>query len=247
MALSGHPWLDAPVGATRRVGVGWLGTAPARARGLLDSFDALASDGFDPAAVSEEVRRFYTDTSMYRMDLWARWSFFAGAGARAIRAMHAEHLDQLRVPIDVMEAATGVTSDVFEIDGESAWLRRYHDSQRVIYAGVYSVFRLDGQPSLVRVAFPLPNGHCIVLLRPENGENGALRLVSKGHRFGEPGMYLTIARGGGEVSARRTPIAELFTVYPGTGGELRTDHVLWFYRYRMARLHYRIERKSAGD
>ncbi len=181
------------------------------------------------------------------MDLWARWSFFAGLGARAIRAMHAEHLDQLRVPIDVMEAATGVTSDVFEVDGESAWLRRYEDTQRVIYAGVYSVFRPDGQPPMVRVAFPLPNGNCIVLLRPENGEDGALKLVSKGRKFGEPGMYLTVARGNGEVSARRTPIAELFTVFPGSGGELRTDHLLWFFGYRMAHLHYRIERKSAGD
>ena len=245
--LQEHPWLDAPVGATRQVGVGWLGAEPPRARGLLDSFDALASDEFDPSAVSEEVRRFYTETSAYRMDLWARWSFFAGLGARAIRAMHAEHLDQLRVPIDVMEAATGVTSDVFEVDGESAWLRRYEDSQRVIYAGVYSVFRPDGQPPMVRVAFPLPNGNCIVLLRPENADDGALRLMSKGRKFGEPGMYLTVARGNREVSTRRTPIAELFTVFPGSAGELRTDHVLWFYAYRMARLHYRIERKSAGD
>jgi len=245
--LQEHPWLDAPVGATRQVGVGWLGAEPPRARGLLDSFDALASDEFDPSAVSGEVRRFYTETSAYRMDLWARWSFFAGLGARAIRAMHAEHLDQLRVPIDVMEAATGVTSDVFEVDGESAWLRRYQDSQRVIYAGVYSVFRPEGQAPMVRVAFPLPNGNCIVLLRPENADDGALRLVSKGRKFGEPGMYLTVARGNREVSARRTPIAELFTVFPGSAGELRTDHVLWFYGYRMARLHYRIERKSAGD
>ena len=97
---------------------------------------------------------------------------------------------------------------------------------------------------MVRVAFPLPNGSCIVLLRPENGEDGALKLVSKGRKFGEPGMYLTVAHGNGEVSARRTPIAELFTVFTGSGGELRTDHLLWFYGYRMARLHYRIERKS---
>src|SRR6266478_2179134 len=97
--LADYPWLDAPIGATRRVGVGWLGAEPPRARCLLGSFDALASDTFDPSAVSDEVRRFYTETSAYRMDLWARWSFLAGLGARAIRAMHAEHLDQLRVPI----------------------------------------------------------------------------------------------------------------------------------------------------
>jgi len=242
--LDQHSWLRAPVGATNRVGVAWLGADPPRAPGLLDSFDALASKTFDPLAVSPEVRRFYTETAAYRMDLWARWSFFAGIGARVVRAMHAEHLDQLRLPIDVMEAATGVTSEVFDVDGESAWLRRYQDSQRVIYAGVYSVCRPDGQPPLVRVAFPLPNGNCIVLLRPENAANGALRLVSKGRHFGEPGMYLTVTRDDGAVSARRTPIAELFTVFDGSDGELRTDHLLSMYGYRMARLHYRIERKS---
>lgn len=240
--LSETPWLKAPIGATRRVGVGWLGADPPRALGLLASFDALASETFNPSAVSPEVRRFYTETSAYRMDLWARWSFFAGIGARLIRAAHAEHLDQLRLPIDVMEAATGVTSDVYELDGESVWLRSYQDSKRVIYAGVYSSCRPEGQPPMVRVAFPLPNGNCIVLLRPENRDNGALRLVSKGKRFGEPGMYLTVVRGEGHVDARRTPVAEEFTVYEGAGGELRTDHVLAMYGYRLARLHYRIER-----
>src|SRR5712691_2345691 len=75
--LERYPWLDAPVGATRQVGVAWLGAEPPRARGLLDSFDALASAEFDPSAVVEEVGRFYTETSAYRMDLWARWSFIA--------------------------------------------------------------------------------------------------------------------------------------------------------------------------
>ena len=42
--LQEHPWLDAPVGATRQVGVAWLGAEPPRAQGLLVSFDALASD-----------------------------------------------------------------------------------------------------------------------------------------------------------------------------------------------------------
>lgn len=242
--LERYPWLGAPVGATRKVGAAWLGADPPRAPGLLDSFDALASDTFDPTKVSAEVRRFYTETAAYRMDLWARWSFFAGIGARVIRAMHAEHLDQLRLPIDVMEAATGVTSEVFDVDGESAWLRRYQVSKHVIYAGVYSICRPDGQPPMVRVAFPLPNGSCVVLLRPENAESGALRLVSRGRRFGEPGMYLAVVRDSAEVSVRRTPVAEIFTVFDGSDGELRTDHVLWMYGYRMARLHYRIERAS---
>ena len=242
--LAAAPWLRAPVGATRKVGVAWLGADPPRAAGLIESFDALASETFDPSAVSREVRRFYTDTSDYRMDLWARWSFFAGIGARLIRAAHAEHLDQLRLPIDVMETATGVTSDVYELDGESVWLRRYQGSQRVIYAGVYAVSSPAGRPPLVKVAFPLPNGNVVVLLRPENGQNGALTLVSKGTRFGEAGMYLTVGRGNGQIAARRTPITELFTVYEGAGGELRTDHLLAMYGYTLARLHYRIERKS---
>jgi hypothetical protein len=238
-----YPWLRAPVGATRAVGTAWLGTEPSPGRGLLSSFDELAGPHFDPEGVSAEVRRFYTQTSEYRMDLWASWSFFAGIGARIIRAAHAKHLDQLTLPIDVMDGADGVISDVYDLGGASAWLRRYADSKRVIYAGVYSVARPDGQPPLIKVAFPLPNGNAVVLLRPENGKDGALRLVSRGRKFGEPGMYLTVVRGDALLSVRRTPIAEVFTVYRGEAGSLRTDHVLSMYGYRMARLHYRIERK----
>src|SRR5260370_39457189 len=79
--LAEYPWLDAPIGATRRVGVGWLGAEPPRARGLLGSFDALASDAFDPSAVSDEVRRFYTGAAAYPVDRWARSSCFAGLRA----------------------------------------------------------------------------------------------------------------------------------------------------------------------
>jgi hypothetical protein len=244
--LESHPWLAAPVGATRRVGTAWLGTDPIRAQGLLDSFDQLARPGFDPGAVSAEVRRFYTQTSAYRMDVWASWSFFGGMGARMLRSAHAEHLDQLNLPIDVMDAASGVTSDLYRVQQEgrapeAAWLRRYQDTGRVIYAGVYSICSVDRQPAFIKVAFPLPNGNVIVLLRPENAPDGALRLVSSGRRFGEPGMYLTVARDGNTVSARRTPFAEVFTIFEGTKGELRTDHMLSIYGYRLARLHYRIE------
>lgn len=182
------------------------------------------------------------------MDMWASWSLLGGLGARMLRAAHARHLDQLNLPIDVMEAATGVTSDVYRVEragtsSEAAWLRRYQDSKRVIYAGVYSIGRPDGQPPLVKVAFPLPNGNVVVLLRPEHGPDRALRLVSEGRRFGEPGMYLTVASGAGEVRARRTPIAEAFTVYESGPREVRTDHLLRMFGYRLARLHYRIERK----
>ena len=148
-----------------------------------------------------------------------------------------------------MEASTGISSDVYRVDrigmpAEAAWLRRYQDSKRVIYAGVYSVCRPDGQPPLVKVAFPLPNGNVVVLLRPENSTDGALRLVSRGRRFGEPGMYLTVADVAGVVSVRRTPVAEVFTVYESAPRELRTDHLIAIYGYRLARLHYRIERKD---
>lgn len=246
--LDRNPWLDAPIGDTRQVGTAWLGDEPKAGRGLLESFDQLQSPLFDPAAVSPEVRRFYTQTAEYRMDLWASWSLLGGIGARMLRSAHARHLDQLNLPIEVMEAATGVTSDVFRLDRagkprEAAWIRRYQDSKRVIYAGVYSIGSPDGQPPLVKVAFPLPNGNVVVLLRPEHAPDGALRLVSKGRRFGEPGMYLTVAGRGGDVRARRAPIAEVFTVYESAPRELRTDHVLSIYGYRLARLHYRIEHK----
>jgi hypothetical protein len=92
-------------------------------------------------------------------------------------------------------------------------------------------------------AFPSRTATSWSLLRPEHARDGALSLVSKGQRFGEPGMYLTVAGRAGEVRARRTPITEVFTVYESANGELRTDHFLNIYGYRLARLHYRMERE----
>jgi hypothetical protein len=53
-------------------------------------------------------------------------------------------------------------------------------------------------PQITRdVARKAPHGNVLVLLQPEQAPSGALRLVSEARRFGEPGMYLTVARGGG--------------------------------------------------
>jgi hypothetical protein len=66
--LAEHPWLDGPVGDPNMIGGEWLSREAERLHcdladggGLMVSFDALRSDGFDPSAPAPEIPRFGDD------------------------------------------------------------------------------------------------------------------------------------------------------------------------------------------
>lgn len=59
--------------------------------------------------------------------------------------------------------------------------------------GRYALARLPGyEGACVQVTFPLPNGHAMILLRPQHVPNGGLLLRCDGVRHGEPGFYFTV-------------------------------------------------------
>jgi hypothetical protein len=99
----------------------------------------------------------------------------------------------------------------------------------------------------VKVAFPLPNGNALVIMRPEAHDDGSLRVVSEGRRFGDPGFYFTIGTRGGRVVARLVrSLRESIHVYPDGDGIVRADHELTLWRATFLRLHYRLEERPPG-
>src|SRR3989442_13520104 len=75
-----HAWLDVPVGDPTRVADEWLPREAERLHaeeheggGLLDSFDRLRSDGFDPSQLTPAVVEFYEHTADWQLDAWSQW------------------------------------------------------------------------------------------------------------------------------------------------------------------------------
>src|SRR5207244_1303670 len=124
----------------------------------------------------------------------------------------------------------------------TGWLRRAARTGRVVYAGLYAVTRVPAEPGpCVQVSFPVPRGSVLVVLRPEAGADGSLRLVSGGAGFGGTGYYRLVARGLGRWAVRHVrTLEEVFHLYVDPAGVLRTDHEIRFLGLPVVRLHYKI-------
>lgn len=260
--LTGHqfeiadcPWLDGPVGDTRRIGPDFFHRLATRSgacvrpgSGLLSDVAPLVPNGHPlDAAVAD----FYQHTADYSIDVWSEWDGFFKPFGVLLANIFSRRLEQLNVPLHSLEASRGMTSEIVEVVDEKgvvsnvAWIRTLVASDRTIYCGNYSTCRVpqfDG--TCLRVSFPLPNGNATVILRPEVQNDGSLVLTSSGEGFGDPGFYFVV-RKDGRASARYVrAMRERIHVY-SADGDVRTDHELWFSGRRFLRLHYRLSRGSS--
>ena len=261
--LAETPWLDGPVGEPTGIGEGFFETwAEAHGltveeggadRGLLPSLDVLSGPGFDAAEVAPPVRDVYERTSAYGVEAWAEWSAAFRPFGGLVAALFSRRLDQLNLPLSALDTSRGTTSRVLHLVrpgggvATSAWVRTLRATGRSLYVGAYSAARVPGWAApCVRVVFPLPNGACTVVLRPEVGAGGALRLVSSGERWGDPGLYLTVHDGDRVWGRAVRSLREVIEVYPGDAGDVRTDHALRLWGRVFLRLHYRLTTPPAS-
>ena len=95
------------------------------------------------------------------------------------------------------------------------------------------------------MAFPLPNGYALVVMKPESHPDGSFTLKSEGLRFGDPGFYFFVQSEPGQGWARYVAsLKESIHVFEYGRGEARADHELRIWGVRFLRLHYRMRRRS---
>ncbi|MEP7273670.1 MAG: hypothetical protein ABI882_19385 [Acidobacteriota bacterium] len=252
-------WLEAPVGKPAGIGRDFFDVLARESNlkvrragpgeGLVDDFSRLSGPGFDPARVHAQVITFYEQTAGYELDAWAEWSAAFRPFGSLLAVLFSRRLQQLNVPLSALDTSRGMTSEVIKLQhpetGEvryTAWVRTLVSRGDVVYAGNYSVCSIPGYDGpCVKVAFPLPNGNAIVIMRPQAHEDGSLSITSSGERLGDPGFYLTVHGERGAVWVRyvRT-MRERIHVYAGENGEVRADHLLTLWGSTFLRIHYRL-------
>jgi hypothetical protein len=265
ISLDQHPWLAGPVGGTRRIGKNFFNTYATRenlvvvedrVRGLIPDFERL-----ELRNVAEAVREFYEQTSEFELDVWSEWHGLFRPFGEALSLIFSSRLQQLNVPLSSLDSARGMTSLVQQLRAgaggpviATAWVRELKATGKVIYAGSYSVCRIPGHETpCVKVAFPLPNGRAIVLMKTEALADGSLFLRSSGARFGDPGFYFVVQNGPGIAWARYvSSFKEEIRVYlaesgAGGSGSARADHRFWFWGIEFLRLHYRMRKHPVAQ
>ncbi|HET8574110.1 MAG TPA: hypothetical protein VFL76_09585 [Edaphocola sp.] len=154
-------------------------------------------------------------------------------------------IDQSNIPLKSLETSRGISNEVIVLRGPegrqvlTCWLRRATLTQKVTYAGFYSVINIGNKP-FVRVIFPLPKGSATVLLRVEVQSDGSVKLISDGKRPGGAGYYRVKVMNDTTIRFKSIPLKEMIHVYTDDKGILRTDHIFWFWKMKFLRLHYKI-------
>ena len=264
VSLAEHPWLEGPVGDVDVIGVGFFERLAQRrgwtvvesgTRGLLESFSCLSGPSCNAAAVHPQVACFYERTSEYDFDVWSEWSGTFKPFGSALAAIFSQRLQQLNVPLSALDTKLGMVSRVMQLvdaDGQragTAWVREAVATGRTVYAGSYSHCRPPGfAGTCIRVAFPLPNGYALVVMKPEVHADGSFTARSEGKRFGDPGFYFFVQGATPGLGwARYLPyLKESIHVYVDARGAPRADHDLQLWGSRFLRLHYRMRQITAA-
>jgi hypothetical protein len=181
------PWLDVPFGTAQGIGQQFF-SALAQERGLfvrrhtsgglVQDFGDLSGCACDVSTVSPEIARFYERTAEYELELSSQWCGPFRPFGWMIAFTFSRRLQQLNLPVCPSDLDEGITSEIVQLDdaeGNSiltGWLRTFRRTREVLYVGFYSHCRPPGHEPMVRVAFSLPYGCAVVLLKPQVGRDG---------------------------------------------------------------------------
>lgn len=224
-------------------------------RGLVENFKDYNLTEEDFKRLDPEVIRFYAETSSYDFEIWSKWNKFWEPGGRLLAAIFSKRLKQLNVPLDPLDTAFGLDSEVIKLKdlktGETmytVWYRKLVRTGEIIYSGTYGLCQPSNEPTAcLKVIFPLPNGSATVILKPKVNEDGSFTLLSQGKKIGDAGFYFLLKKDDETGWLRYVKaMHESLHVYTDKKGVLRTDHILNMWGSKFLHLHYKMQRKGGN-
>lgn len=258
-----NAWLIGPKGDTRLINDAYIHRIAKEENlrlekdkkgfGLMESMKDLDFDEADYAHLSDAVIDFYEHTFDYEFEIWSEWSGLYKPFGWLIRMLFSRRLQQLNLPMNPIDSSRGIESHILKLKDKTShetkytiWYRILKAKNEVIYSGVYNhVFLPDKEETMVKVAFPLPNGNGSVIMEKSVLEDGSFRIESKGKKFGDAGFYFYLTDGKGKHWAKYLKaMHEYIHVYEAANELLRADHVLSLYGRPFLKLHYKMKRKG---
>jgi hypothetical protein len=255
-------WLNGPFGSPRRIGPEYFEAfcnqeniekkLSSNRQGVLDNFNSLASEQFDPGKVHPLIREFYENTAKFQMDVWSQWATCFKPFAWLLVSCVSRRIEQLNFPVSPLDPSQGLSSEVIKLYDKnkgdfiaSLWIRKLVASGAMIYSGFYSTIKLPENPAVtLRSAYPLPKGCTITFLVPHLLEANSFQLVSKGRRFGDPGYYRIheLDKDSMRVWYVRflTETLELSVSHSDT---IFVQHCFKIYGFKILTLHYKIRKE----
>jgi hypothetical protein len=206
--------------------------------GLMDDFDALASDHFDPSKVDPIIRDFYEHTTRFDLELKVHWSLWFYPVGWLYKFLVSRRMRQFDIPEGVVEHLQSWIELIdIDKDGDAdvrAWVRIHGDQKHPMWVGAYKIYTTEtfgSRESYVSVAFPLPGGNLTTVLSPGNLDGGGFSLRSDDRESEEAGMYHIFPRSTRFAMVPGYGMHEVFEIRPTKGrSEIEVAHTAkWFF------------------
>lgn len=255
-------WLHGPIGDTDIISDKFITAIAAQENldiiknhpgsGLLDTFDELELTTAEKLLINKRIIDFYQHTSNYHFEVWSEWKGIFRPFGWLLSFIFSKRLQQLNLPLSALDAAKGIESNIIKLTDKNTkatrwtvWYRILKSTNHVIYSGVYTSCTVPNfHGRFLKVLFPLPNGNAVVIMRKEILEDGSLKLISDGRKFGDNGFYFTLTDHKTKHWARFVrSMHEWIRVYEDEDKMLRADHNLYFYGLPFLHLHYKMAEK----
>ncbi|WP_298508402.1 hypothetical protein [uncultured Kordia sp.] len=254
-----YPFLEGPIATSDTIGETFyqrlaeqekLSVNHTNEGGLLQEFHKVI-DTTSPhiEKLDPTITTFYEHTATYKMEVWNQWKAPISWFAKLLISLVSVEMKQLNIPTNALETSYGMSSDIIQLSDATnvkyaCWLRKSVKSNKIVYAGFYSsVLLKENTHEYVKVVFPLPKGNVTVILKVLLLEDGSVKLVSDGKRFGGTGYYRLHQNKKGILKARMIPIKEIIHVFKDKEGVLRTDHFFKWWKFQFLQLHYKMTKK----
>lgn len=215
--------------------------------GLIDDAQVYRSKHFNPEFIHKDIIDFYEHTDDYELLLKPHWSTAFKLPAKIYKII-SNWLEQMNFPLTEETKEQLVESRILPIrdekDGRNnvrAWVRIYTQTNKAIYAALYSSHTTDGM-RYMNITFPLPYSQMTSILRLQHGPDGTLILASWSNSNEkapqDQGVYVAFNQ-----QAIRMPINETITVWKELGsppGRIEAKHEMWLFGMKFLTLDYHI-------
>lgn len=254
-----YEWLLGPFGGTKRIGIKFVEQLAKdeslvidrqrKNQGLLDSILSLGLLENELKRLSPNVIDFYESTSNYDLLLKAKWNPFFRILGTLIKSVFSKRIEQLNVPIDNLEDASGLTNEIIKLVDtktnevkRTIWLRTFKSTGQVVYSGVYETCSLPNKQICIKAIFPLPNGNATVILTPSVGKNGELILDSSGQRIGDSGFYFLLRDYKGQLWSKFIKSFKDKLVVKSINDKISATQTLTLWNLKVLEFEYEIKK-----
>jgi len=220
---------------------------------LLESFDVLKDDHFDPARVHPLIRAFYERTDAFEIRFEISWNpWFQPAGI-VYSEIVARLIDQLRVPPFNSTAPRRMKCAYALIDLDRdgkpdfrGWVRSMADDGTLFYAGAvytYVAPELGEMTSYLCVAFPLPGMNLTSVLKPRNWAGNGFAMSTVAPEAKDAGTYLIFPGRSQFSMIPALGLHEHFEFAVVNGAWIECRHIQSWLGRRIFTMTYRLGRK----